>query len=222
MEKTFLYHALASGVSGKITLPFQDVIAVQAPSALPFTGGYSSSRVEGFRYKDIFSFSSASTTTAGSENENSYDTLATAVVEGLNVLNVITADRVVARLASKYTKNTREFSATFAGTHFQNLRVAGKRLDIEFAPERLKSSARSEKLLYGSIIAPLNLKDHSPWEVDEDGGIYLAEYGRVHFAEAVVTSCYQSITMFRAELGCAVKGHVAVGHVSTDGEPFPP
>ena len=53
MEKTFLYHALASGVSGNITLPFHEVIEVQAASALPFTGGHSASRVESIRFKHI-------------------------------------------------------------------------------------------------------------------------------------------------------------------------
>src|SRR5208283_2842736 len=99
MEQQFLYHALASGVSGQITLPFQHLIEVQAPSALPSTGGYSASRVEGFRYEDILSFSSASTVATGSESGESFNTLATATVEGLNILNVVKADRVVARLA---------------------------------------------------------------------------------------------------------------------------
>jgi len=37
MEQIFLYHALASGVSGHITLPFQDLIEVraEAPCRLP-------------------------------------------------------------------------------------------------------------------------------------------------------------------------------------------
>ena len=125
MEKTFLYHALASGVSGNITLPFHELIEVHAASALPFTGGHSASRAESFRFKDIISFSSASTITTGSETSDAYNTLATATVEGLNILNLVKADRVVARLASKYSKDSRQHSATIAGSYFENLRIAG-------------------------------------------------------------------------------------------------
>ena len=99
MERTFLYHALATGVSGRITQPFQELLEVQAASALPSTGGYSASRVENFRYKELLSFRSAVTLTTGtfSERKRTYNTLGTVTVEGLNIHGAITADRVVAR-----------------------------------------------------------------------------------------------------------------------------
>lgn len=222
MEKTFLYHALASGVSGNITVPFHELIEVQAASALPFTGGYSASRVEGFRYKDIFSFSSARTITTGSESGGSFNTLATAIVEGLNILNVLTADRVVARIASKYVKESREQSATFLGSSLENLRIAGNPVEIGIAPERLKSLGRAEKLRFGTIAASIDLERNSGLEVQEDGALCVPEFGKIYFAESVVTACYQSLTMFRVVLGCAVKGTVAGAHASTNGESFPP
>jgi hypothetical protein len=221
VEKTFLYHALASGVSGHITLPFQHLVEVQAASALPMTGGHSVSRVEGFRCKDMFSFSSASTMTTGSESRESYNTLATATVEGLNILNVVKADRVVARLASKYSKDTREYSATFAGSHFENLRIAGKLVEVEIAPERLKRLPRSDKIQFSSIAEAIDLADGCGTEVCEDGAIYVPELGRLYFAECVVTPCYQSISMFRINLGCAIKGHLTVATASTNGEAMP-
>jgi len=221
VEKTFLYHALATGVSGQITLPFQHLVEVQAASALPMTGGHSVSRVEGCRCKDIFSFSSASTITTGSESRESYNTLATATVEGLNILNVVTADRVLARLASKYSKETREYSATFAGSHFENLRVAGKLVEVEIAPDRLKCSPRSDKIQFSSSAAAIDLPDNCGSEVSEDGAIYVPELGRLYFAECLVTPCYQSISMLRVNLGCAVKGHLTAASASTNGEAMP-
>jgi hypothetical protein len=222
VEKTFLYHALASGVSGNITLPFHELIEVQAASALPFTGGHSASRVESTRFKHIVSFSSASTITTGSETSEAYNTIATATVEGLNILNVVTADRVVARLASKYLKDTREYAATIAGSHFENLRIAGNPVRVEIPPERLKSPPRSEKVKFGTIAAAIDVEDSWGLELREDGAIHVPEFGDIYLAESIVTACYQSLTMFRVVLGCAVKGMVAGGHVSTDGEPFPP
>ncbi|MGO8790093.1 MAG: choice-of-anchor P family protein [Terriglobia bacterium] len=222
MEKTFLYHALASGVSGNITLPFHELIEVHAASALPFTGGHSASRAESFRFKDIISFSSASTITTGSETSDAYNTLATATVEGLNILNLVKADRVVARLASKYSKDSRQHSATIAGSYFENLRIAGNLVQIVIPPERLKSPPRSEKLSFGTLAATIDVEGSCGLELCEDGGIHVPEFGKLYFAESVVTACYQSLTMFRVVLGCAVKGAVVASHVSTDGEPFPP
>jgi hypothetical protein len=221
MELTFLYHALATGVSGHITLPFQNVIEVQAPSALPFAGGYSASRVESFRYQNVLSFSSAATVTTGSESSRFFNTLATATVEGLNILHVVTADRVVARLASRYSKDTGEQSATIAGSHFVNLRIAGNPVEVELDPDRLKTTQRSEKAQLGTFAAPIDLEDCNGLELLEDGAIHIPQFGRIYLAESVVTACYQSITMFRVVLGCAIEGTVAGAHASTNGEAMP-
>jgi len=221
MVQTFLYHALATGVSGIITLPFQDVIQVQAPSALPFTGGYSASRAEGFRHKNIVTFSSASTVTTGSESGGFFNTLATATVEGLNILDVITADRVVARLASKYSKDAREQSATFAGSHFHNLRIAGYPLAVVISPDRMKPPPRSAKTQFGPFKAPIDLKGCTGLELLEDGAIHIAEFGKIYLAESLVTASYQTISMVRVVLGCAVGGNVSVAQASTNGEPMP-
>lgn len=221
MDQVFLYHALASGVSGHITLPFQEVIQVQAPSALPFTGGYSASRAEGFRYKDILSFSFASTVSTGSESSHFFNTLATATVEGLNIFDVVTADRVVARLASKYSKDTGEQSSTFAGSHFENLRIAGYPVEVEIDPERLKSARRSDRARFGTFAAPIDLEGCWGLERLDDGAIHLPEFGKVYLAESLVTASYQSISMLRVVLGCAVKGKVTLAYASTNGEPMP-
>lgn len=221
MEQTFLYHGLASGVSGHITLPFQHVIEVQASSALPYTGGYSASRAEAFRYEHILSFSSAETVTTGSESSQFFNTLATSTVEGLNILNVVTADRVVARLASRYSKETREQSATLAGTHFENLRIAGCPLEVEIDPERSKHPWQSERAQFGTFAAPIDLEGCWGLERLEDGAIYVPQFGKVYLAESLVTACYRSITMFRVVLGCAVEGKVTIAHISTNGEAMP-
>ena len=221
MQLTFLYHALASGLSGQITLPFQHTIAVQAPSALPYTGGYSASRAEAFRHEQLVSFDSAETVTTGSESNGVFSTLATAVIEGLNILNVVTADRVVARLASKYSKQTGLRSVTFPGSHFVNLRIAGFPFEPRIDPEQMNFPRKSDRVRVGSIAAPVNLEGCKGLERLADGAIHLPEFGKVYLAECLVTACYQSLSMVRVDLGCAVKGHVMIAFASTDGEPMP-
>ena len=215
MEQTFLYHALATGVSGHITLPFQHVIAVQAPSALPFIGGYSTSRVEGYRYEQILSFDAAESSTTGS-----FNTLATATIERLNIQNVLTADRVVARLASKYSKETGERSTTFAGSHFENLRIAGCPVEVRIDPE-LNFSRQSDRARFGTFAAPISLERCYGLELLEDGALHVLQLGKVYLAECLSTSSFSSISMLRVVLGCAIEGQLTAGNASSNGEPMP-
>lgn len=221
MELKFLYHALATGLSGQITVPFQKTIEVKAPSSLPFTGGYASSLEKEFRYEQILSFASAETVTTGSETANFFDTLATSTIEGLNILNVVTADRVVARLASKYSKDKGERSVTFAGSHFHNLRIAGCPVEVAVDPARTKTARHSARAQYGTFATSIDLKNCPGVERLDDGGLHVPQFGKIYLAESVVTSSYQTISMVRVSLGCAVEGHIVLGHASTNGEPMP-
>jgi hypothetical protein len=221
MDKRFLFHGLASGVSGHITLPSEHLIEVQAPSALPPNGGHSASRVECFRYEHILSFSAAHSVTTGNESGQHYNTLATAIIEGLNILNVVTADRVVARLASNYSKDKGEHSATLAGSRFENLRIAGCPVEVVMDPVRLTSLRRSPKAQLSTLAAPAKLEGCPGVERLQDGALYIPQFGKIYLAEYLSTACYQSLTMLRVVLGCAVSGQVSTGHVSTDGEPMP-
>lgn len=224
MERTFLYHALASGVSGRITEPFQDLVEVQAASAIPPTGGYSSSRVENFRYKDMLSFRSSAATTAGnfSDAKQRYTTLATVTIEGLNVFGVITADRVVARLVSEQSKDPeKEPAFTIAGSQFENLRVGGYPLDVRPDFGRLVDCRRSEKVDLRTVMIPLELDPSYGLKLHLDGAIEVPELGKLYFLEFLSTPCYQSLTMLRLELGCPVTGKASAAHVSTNGEFYP-
>ena len=56
-------------------------------------------------------------------------TLATSQVDDLNVLNVVTADRVVAQVSTTHFPDHRAPAVTFLGTHFENLRIARHRTE---------------------------------------------------------------------------------------------
>jgi hypothetical protein len=133
MKTRFQYHAFASGVAGHIEGPFQEVIESQAPSALSSRGGYSSSRVENFSFQQILSFHSASTQVSGrfSAETNSWDTVMTATVEGLNIMGMVRADLIVARLASRHVVGEAEPSILPLGSAIEGLRLAGIPVDVE-------------------------------------------------------------------------------------------
>jgi hypothetical protein len=144
MSDRFIYHAFAIGVSGRITAPFDEIIPVQASSALPEAGGFGTSRVDGFNFRNIVSFSSANAVVAGSESPAgrnptgpAHDAVATVIVEGLNILGVVTADRIVARIASSHPFDTNQPSSiTPIGSYFENLRIAGHKITLDLATDR--------------------------------------------------------------------------------------
>src|ERR1700720_4589159 len=129
----FHYHACAHAFGGHFTRPFHDLIEVQAPVVLPIVGGYGNSRVDNFRYREFIHFSKAYTHVSGGfqEGDKSNNTLVTATLEGLNILDVLTADRVVARLYSKHPAREAEGFVTMVGSKFENLKIAGCPVHVE-------------------------------------------------------------------------------------------
>jgi len=251
MERTFLYHAHASGVSGRITLPFDEVIPVQAPAAIPVTGGYSATRVENFRYRDIVSFRSATSIVSGdfSAKDQAYETLMSATIEGLSILGVVTADVIVARLSSRHPKDGSEPSIIPLGSYFENLRVAGCKVEAPLNTEQFVRCSRYQELrevinedpevrsrlsrgfadlsaqprngaLLCSLASDVGVKCR---ELKAEGhAIHVPQFGTVYLAEFLIMPYSRSITMLRAELGSPVQGQVTSGGGSGNGEPYPP
>jgi hypothetical protein len=133
IKKIYIYNAHGYGFGGRIDRPFQHVLDVHAGASLPTEGGYEVSRKENFRLNETISYTAAHTVVSGSRNEKdgSYTTLASATIEGLNILDMVTADRIVARVASKQFIDDPEPTITPIGSHFENLRIAGCPIDVE-------------------------------------------------------------------------------------------
>jgi len=229
MERRFLFHALATGISANFTLPFNELIEVQSASAIPITGGYSASRVDSFRYKEILSFRSAVTLVTGSYNpvKDAYCTLVTGTVEQLDILGVVTVDRLVLRLASQQSASGDGFSFTPLGSHFENLKIAGRTLHVELDRERFSEDERPEQKELNTLIRPIELGRETGCELIEEGVIQVPQFGTVYLAEFFKTPLYRSLTMLRIELGCPVQsgpgatGSFSSGHGSSNGEFFP-
>jgi hypothetical protein len=122
------YHAEASVLSAELVRPLEAVVRPQAYVNLPDHGGYLSERAEDFRLEGVISFRSAYTQVAGNRSEkegHGWVTLATAVVEELNVLDVVTVDRVVAQISVEHPLKGYVPRVTFLGTRFEGLKIAG-------------------------------------------------------------------------------------------------
>lgn len=133
---TFHYHASAHAFSARFTRPFEHQIDAQAGSSLPIIGGHGQARVENFQFREFLSFRKGTTHVSGAdEADGSHNTLVTSSIEGLNLLDVVTADRIVARLYSKHRQGDAEGSFNMIGSRFEGLRIAdcdvAIKLDLE-------------------------------------------------------------------------------------------
>jgi hypothetical protein len=148
------FHAEAHALTGKLKLPFAQDIKKQAfvklegqladlSDEMRAQRNYFSQHSKNFRLEGIISYSSAHTQVAGHASDKHPGgsvTLSTSVVENLNVLNVVTADRVVAQISTTHIPDETAPHVTFLGTHFENLRIAQHRvlpyLKLDFAGGR--------------------------------------------------------------------------------------
>lgn len=132
-----IYHATAFGVSGELLRPAQRSIPAQGTTTLSPGGGRGFDRVENFQLDGILSFRSASTEVGGSFDDchNLHTSYAYSSIEGLNIAGLITADKVVSRLAvySPEEGSADESSFDITGSYFENLRICGHPVDVKLA-----------------------------------------------------------------------------------------
>ena len=141
MASRFRFRGSAFGAAGRIGRPFSEIIEVQAASTIAKFGGHASARSADFHHRDLVRFRLAHTAVTGSSHATNgdatkltYSTRVAAIVEGLNIHDIVTADRVVAMLVSTYTPTSDgEPSVHVIGSHFENLRIAGIPVDVDLA-----------------------------------------------------------------------------------------
>jgi len=136
IERVHLYHAEAAILEGHMRLPLAQKIKPQAYVKLPEEGGYFAQRAADYGLEAVISFRSAYTQVAGNPDDkpgHGWSTLVTSVVEELNILDVVTADRVVGQIATEHPLIGYVPHVTFLGTRFENLRIAGHpvKLDLD-------------------------------------------------------------------------------------------
>ena len=126
-NNSHFFHAEAHALTGRLNLPFEQEIKKQAFVKLEGEAqqllsegdatkrikdekepeNYFSQHAKNFRLEGLISYSAAHTQVSGhrsKKHEDAFVTLATAVVEDLNVLNVVTADRVVAQTSTEHLR----------------------------------------------------------------------------------------------------------------------
>ncbi len=145
-----IYHAHALGVAGKIDRADPglsvkpQIISSQATTSLSHMGGYGSDHIENFNVPGVVSFRSAFVEVTGKYDDanNCHKTKVSAIVEGLDIMGIVTADRIVSTLTAQHPARKDpqrptgqqcldEPSVSHEGSSFENLQIAGCRVDVK-------------------------------------------------------------------------------------------
>jgi len=147
LEPFHVYHAEAHVLSGSLKHPIEQPIPHQALVVLGKTrvDGHIAQSVEGTSLEGLISFKAGHSRASGNKiakkdlwgkDHSGWVTLSTSVIEGLNVFEVITVDRLVAQVSTEHAENKGKDpdhvpKVTFLGTRFENLRVGGYPVQLE-------------------------------------------------------------------------------------------
>ena len=165
-------------------------------------------------------------------------TSATATLEGLNILEFITADRVVARLTSEGKHGQKETHIIALGSEFDNLRIGGhpvkvtlhhdlflknpSHADLTKAVATLKNSGRIVATDDGAILCSLVEKIETTLPGVEIKGhiLRIPHFGEVSLAEVFAVPGTRTLTMIRLKLGSPSGGTAAGPEVLSQGQPM--
>lgn len=126
-NRFYSFRADANALGGFLEEPLRRNIPTVAPVSLPAVGGIATARSEAFNLDEIVSCSAAYTRVSGTEHhaDGSISILTTAVAEGLNILEVVTAERIVAQVSILIPAGSGELQISLAGSRFEGLRLGG-------------------------------------------------------------------------------------------------
>jgi hypothetical protein len=238
------FHAGGHAFSAHFVRPVDVPIAAQAATSLPPIGGFAHSRVENFAVSRLASFKVGETHVAGSwEEPTVVTTSATALLEGLCVLDFLTVDKIVCRLSARYEQDSKnqESHIMALGSHFENLRLGGFEVKVTLRQELLVNSqnfAQLTKNLKGdkravvrdgvafcSLVEKIEVDPHleklEGFEVNGNR-LVVPHFGKIALAEIVAGPGSISLTMLRFKLGSPDGGGGSGGTTHNNGQPPPP
>jgi len=131
------YKASASGVDGELHRPSKKQVKKQVLLKLPVDGGHFCKRLNKLKLDGLVSFERAYLEVGGSHDEvhDIKTSYACSVIEGLNIAEMVRADRVVARMSvySPVKKYGGEHTFDITGSYFENLKIAGHKIEFKLA-----------------------------------------------------------------------------------------
>jgi hypothetical protein len=139
--RTHVYHAEAQLHQINLDLPLNHK-GNHTTTKLPEDGGYYSEQAQSYSAEGVITYRNAYTRVAGNPDPkpgHGWATLTTTVVEGLNIMEVLTADRVVGQISTEHPLEGYVPTVSFLGTRFENLRIAGHPVSLDLDIDMLGS-----------------------------------------------------------------------------------
>jgi hypothetical protein len=134
----YVYNAAAYGFAAELEQPAKHSIPTQAGTVLSAAGGRGNARVRDFKFDGIISVADAYCEVGGhyDEDHRLFATYAFSVLEGVNVADVLSADRIVSRMTI-YADAEKDVEPRFdiTGSHFENLKIAGHKVEVKLATD---------------------------------------------------------------------------------------
>ena len=145
-KKVFYFHADANSLGGYIKEPFEGIIPGVSSVSLPAVGGYVTHRAKALNFKEIISCRSAYTRVSGRSmaEDGPWSTQVTSVIEGLNILEILTAERIVSQISVEHPREGNAASISFAGSHFERLRIGGKEVCPRLNPRLMGTGSEAD------------------------------------------------------------------------------
>jgi len=243
-RQSFAFHANAYALNASFHRPAACQIEAQAATCVPIFGGHAHSCAMDFCVPRLARFRSAHSHVSGSmQDERTATTQAITTILGLNIMDVITADRIVARLTSEHKLDEAEGHILALGSTFENLRIAGFTFNIvlrhDFLLESkthahlaqkipsLKKSGGIANVKDGVALCSLveKIETDFPGLSDADKKRHIIDIphlGTISFAEVLSLEGMKTLTMLRFDLGSPDGGGGTAAVASTNGKPSPP
>ncbi len=239
----FNFHGHGHALSGEFRHPLWSIIPAQASASLSTIGGISIAHAENFHFQDFVCFKSAHTHISGKRRrDETFVTHASTVVKGLNILGMVTAERIVSRLTSIHNPKEPEGHIIAEDSRFEGLKINGEDVKVILRHDLLvkcktfgdltKGIAADKK--FGKMVA-----------LDEDRKVAICSlvekietklkgvdlrrhlievpnFGKIFLAEVLAYPGTRTLTMLRLELGSPHVADITVAETSGNGQPSPP
>jgi len=225
------YHANAHVLSGDLQRPIEQTIEQHAPVKLTDRrGGHLTRFTEDVSIEGLISFAKGHTRVSGARSlkNNGWVTLSTSILEGLNVFEIITADRVVSQVSTNHPyKDGHVPHVTFLGSQFRNVQVSGFPLTLNVnlgicgdKPANDRSYFQDPKFLNGVKLQTENIanKPGLPKEIKDQYDKKLAYINQlISTSDAGDQGCHEPLTCSLVQSigeipipGVQIFGHVLV------------
>ena len=238
----FHFHAEGHALSGEFRHPLWSIIPAQASASLSTIGGIAIAKADNFHFQDFVCFKSAHTHISGKRRRNeTFVTHASTVVKGLNILGMVTADRIVCRLTSIHSPKEPEGHIIAEDSRFEGLKINGEDVKVILRHDLLvkcktfsdltkgiagdKKSGKIVTLDEDRQVAICSLVEKIETKLKGvDAKHHLIEvqnFGKIFLAEIFADPGTRTLTMLRLELGSPHVADLTTAETRINGVPYP-